>query len=106
MGLVPLLPQQVGGQSYPGEKPHQGRRSAGDGPIGPLALGFHAQVRPSLHEGNFQLPAQHKPFQNLHRGNGRVSTQQRLRSEFALGVPNPESTEWTRMDGVRTVAGG
>ncbi len=50
MGLVPLLPQQVGGQSYPGENSHQGRRSASDGPIGPLALGLHAQVRPSLHE--------------------------------------------------------
>ena len=49
------------------KNPHQGRRSASDGPIGPLALGCHAQVCPSLHEGNFQLPSQHKPFQNLHR---------------------------------------
>ena len=24
----------------------------------------------------------------------------------STGMPNPESTEWTRMDGVRTVAGG
>ena len=55
----------VGRQGDPGEETHQGRSGAGDGPVGPLALGFHSQMSPHLLEGDLQLPAQHKPFQDL-----------------------------------------
>ena len=61
------------------------RIGAGDGAVGPLALGLHAQVSPHFLEGDLQLPAQ---FQNLHRVHGQVSAQQSLCREFALGVPN------------------
>ena len=40
--------QRVGGQSDPGEDSQQDGRGAGDGQVGPLALGFHAQVGPHL----------------------------------------------------------
>ena len=48
----------VSGQGGPGEEPQQDGCGAGDGQIGPLALGFHAQVGSHLLESNFQLPAQ------------------------------------------------
>ena len=59
---------------------------AGDGPVRPLALGLHAQVAPDLLKGNFQLPAQDKPFQDLGRVRCRVGAQQGLGVEGALGV--------------------
>ena len=43
-----------------------------------LALGLHAQMRSHFLEGDLQLPAQHKPFQNLRRFHGPVSAQQSL----------------------------
>ena len=42
-------------------------------------------MRSHLLEGDLQLPAQHKPFQNLRRVHGQVSAQQSLCDEFALG---------------------
>ena len=68
------------------------RRGAGDGPVGPLTLGFHSQMRPHLLEGDLQLPAQHKPFQDLCRSHCRVGTEQRLGVEFAFGVSNQYPT--------------
>ena len=66
---------------------------AGDGVIRPLALGLHAQMRSHFLEGDLQLPAQHKPFQNLRRFHGQVSAQQSLCGEFALGVPNQDPAQ-------------
>ena len=40
---------------------------AGNGQVGPLALGLHAQVGAHLLKGDLQLPAQDKPFQDLGR---------------------------------------
>ena len=57
--------QRVGGQGGPGKEAQQDRRGAGDGPVGPLALGLHAQVGPHLLKGDLQLLAQDKPFQDL-----------------------------------------
>ena len=57
--------QGVGGQGGPGEETQQDGRGAGDGQVRPLALGLHAQMGPDLMEGDFQLPAQDKPFQDL-----------------------------------------
>ena len=53
-------------------------------------------MRSHLLEGNLQLPAQHKPFENLHRFHGQVSAQQSLCGEFALGVPNQDPAQGHR----------
>ena len=86
--------QRVGGQCGPGEEPQQDRRGAGDGQVGPLALGLHAQVGPHLLKepapylirGDLQLPAQDKPFQDLGRVRRWVGAQQGLGGEGALGI--------------------
>ena len=59
---------------------------AGDGEIGPLALCLHTQMGSYLVEGDLQLPAQYKPFQDLGRVRRRVGTEQGLSGEGALGV--------------------
>ena len=58
----------------------------GDGEIGPLALCLHTQMGSYLVEGDLQLPAQYKPFQDLGRVRRRVGTEQGLSGEGALGV--------------------
>ena len=90
------MPQQMGCQGGPGEESHQDWRSTSDGLIRPLALGLHAQMRPHLLEGDLQLPAQHKPFQDLRRIRRRIGAEQGLGSEFALGVPNQDPTQGYR----------
>ena len=78
--------QRVSGQGGPGKDTNQDRSSAGDGLVRPLVLGLHAQMGPHLLEINFQLPAQHKPSQDLGRVRRRVGTEQSLRGEGAPGV--------------------
>ena len=88
--------QRVGGQGDPGEDSQQDGRGAGDGQVGPLALGFQAQVGPHLLKGNFQLPAQDKPFQDLGRVRRGVGAQQGLGGEGALGISDqhPADADW------------
>ena len=45
-GLPVGVMQQVGRLCDPGEEPHHDRCGAGDGPVGPLTLGFHSQTHP------------------------------------------------------------
>ena len=78
--------QRVGGQGDPGKESQQDRRGAGDGQVGPLALGLHAQMGPHLLKSDLQLPAQHEPFQDLRRVCRRVGAQQGLGREGALWV--------------------
>ena len=64
--------QSVGGQGGPGEETKQDGGGAGDGEVGPLALGLHAQMgarfleepAPYLIRGDLQLPTQDKPLQD------------------------------------------
>ena len=58
----------------------------GDGPVRPLALGLYSQVGPHLLKSDLQLPAKHKPFQDLGRVRCRAGAQQGLGSEGLLGV--------------------
>ena len=68
------------------KSPSRAGRGAGDGEIGPLALCLHTQMGSYLVEGDLQLPAQYKPFQDLGRVRRRVGTEQGLSGEGALGV--------------------
>ena len=82
--------QDVGGQGGPGEEAQQYGRGAGDGQVGPLTLGLHTQVGPDFLEepapylirGDFQLPTQDKPLEDL----GWVGAEQCLGIEGALGI--------------------
>ena len=96
LGHGVLFLQPVSGQGGPGEEPQQDGCGAGDGQIGPLALGFHAQVGSHLLESNFQLPAQDEPFQDLGRVRRWVGAQQGLGGEGALGISDqhPADEDW------------
>ena len=62
--------QGVGGPGGPGKEPQQDGSGAGDGPVGPLALGLHAQMGPRFLKGDLSArggPAQEKPFNDLDR---------------------------------------
>ena len=48
-----------------GEQRQQGRRGAGDGFVGPLALGLDAEVAPNLFERHFNRPAPDEPAQDV-----------------------------------------
>src|SRR5690349_4536233 len=50
-----------------GEQAEQGGGGAGDGLIGPLALGLDAEVATDLGEGDFGAPAASKPAQDIKR---------------------------------------
>ena len=82
--------QRVGGQGGPRKETQQGGGGTGDGRVGPLALGLDAQVGAHLLKGDLQLPAQDKPFQDLGRIRRRVSTEQSLGVEGALGVSDQD----------------
>ena len=81
----PLLLQRVGGQDGKGEEAQQYGRGAGDGKVGPLALGLHTEVGAHLLKGDFQLPAQDKPFQDLGWVRRRISAEQSLGSKAPWG---------------------
>ena len=85
MGRGSLLPQQVSRRGDPGEEPQQYGRGAGDGQVGLLALGLHAQMGPHLLKGDPQLPAQHRPFLDPHRVHGQVGARQTLCGESPWG---------------------
>ena len=68
------------------KSPSRAGRGTGDGEIRPLALCLHTQMGSYLVEGDLQLPAQYKPFQDLGRVRRRVGTEQGLSGEGALGV--------------------
>ena len=92
--------QLVGGQGYPGEEAQQDWRGAGDGPVGPLALGLHTQVGADFSEGYFQLPTQHKPLDDLDGIGVGVGAEQGLGLEPGLGVADQHPA-----DGYRRLAG-
>ena len=67
--------QQMRCQGHPGEKTEEDWRGPGDSPVRPLALGFDSQVSAYFLEGHFQLPAQHKPLDDLGGRHVEVGTQ-------------------------------
>ncbi len=78
LGYGMIFLQSMGGQSASGEEARQDGRGAGDGQAGPLALGFHARMGASFLEGDFELPTQHKPLEDLGRVRRRAGAEQGL----------------------------
>ena len=70
-----------GQESDEREQPEQAWRCAGDGEVGPLALGLDTEMRPGLLKGHLHLPAPDEPTQDLFGRPIRISAQQALRLE-------------------------
>ena len=91
-----VLLQHMGCKGHPGEETEEGWRSPGNGQVGPLTLRFYSQVSTHLLESYFQLPAQHKPFNNLGGSNVEVGTQQRLWPKLTQGITDQDPTNGHR----------
>src|SRR5258706_16395755 len=76
-----------------GKQTQQGRRGAGNSLVGPLALGFHAQMFTGMAKGGFHLPAALKENEDVKRVHARVGGQERLRVEFASHIPNEDEAD-------------
>lgn len=59
----------------------------------PLPLRFNAQMCSRFLKGDFQLPAQYKPFHDLLCRHMRVGTQQRLWLELSRRVSDQDPTD-------------
>lgn len=68
----------MGEQSDQRKESQQGWRSAQNRQVRPLALGFDAETGARFLKGDFQLPAQNRPFHNLRRLNSAISAEERL----------------------------
>ena len=64
-----------------GEQAEQGRRGAGDGLVGPLALGLNAEVAADLGERDLDAPATNEPAQDVERLGLEIGAQEGLRAD-------------------------
>ena len=69
-----------------GEQAEQGGGGAGDGLIGPLALGFDAEVATDLGEGDLHAPAANEPAQDIEWICREIGAQKGLWAELILAV--------------------
>src|SRR3954463_2856729 len=69
-----------------GEQRQQGRRGAGDGLVGPLALSFNTEVAPNLFERYLDRPAPDEPAQDVQGVGLLIGAQERLRIVFTFDV--------------------
>src|SRR5258707_1719576 len=76
-----------------GKQSQQGRRGAGNSLVGPLALGFHAQMFTGMAKGGFHLPAALKENEDVKRVQARVGGQERLRVEFASHITDEDEAD-------------
>src|SRR4051794_37945652 len=88
-----------------GEQAEQGGGGAGDGLIGPLALGLDAEVATDLGEGNLGAPATNEPAQDVERIGGEIGAQKRLRAELILAVAHQHIADRDVMAGMRPDGG-
>ena len=70
-----------------GEQAQQDRGYAGNGWVGPLPLGFQAQMGTGLLKRHLDRPAHHDPVQDLLRGGVQIGTEERGIRQFPLRVP-------------------
>src|SRR6185295_14192903 len=69
-----------------GEQAERGGGGAGDGLIGPLALGLDAEVARELGEGDFGAPAASKPAQDIEWICREIGAQEGLRAELIVAI--------------------
>ena len=61
-----------------GEQRQQGRRGAGDGFVGPLALSFDAEMGAGVLEGDLKLPAGDEPLKDINSSGVEIGTEEGL----------------------------
>src|SRR5579863_5985413 len=92
-----MLEQIVRQEGDERKQTHQDRRSAGNGPIRPLALSFDAQVFSDMAKGGFHLPTALEEDQDGERVKGGVGGEQGLRLEFASDIPKEDKANGDRL---------
>ena len=76
----------MGKESHEQKEPQESRCGAEDGRLRPLALRLDPQVFAHRMKGDFHLPAQDKPGQDLERRRLQIGTEQGLGREFASWI--------------------
>src|SRR5712691_8020488 len=76
-----------------GKQSQQGWCGAQDRLVGPLTLGFDAEMRADFLEGNLDLPAAHEPGENVARTGVEVGSEEGLRFEFAFGIADEQPAD-------------
>src|SRR3954451_2128490 len=95
----------IGPERDEGEQAEQGGGGASDGLIGPLALGFDAEVAADLGEGDLGAPAASKPAQDIEWIGGEIGAQEGLRAELALAVAHQHVADRNVVAGMRPDGG-
>src|SRR4051794_7414105 len=85
--------EAVGQQGHDREQAEQAGRGAGDGLVGPLPLGFDAEVVAGFSERDLYLPTLCEPAEDLQRLLRGVGTEQGLWVEAPAGVTQQHPTD-------------
>src|SRR4051794_35072276 len=88
-----------------GEQAEQGGGGAGDGLIGPLALGLDAEVAADLGEGDLHAPAANEPAQDVERIGCEIGAQEGLRAELILAIAHQHVADRDVVAGMRPNGG-
>jgi len=92
-GLASRLGKIVRPECDDGEHAEQDRRGAQDCLIGPLALGFDAEMSAGFLEGDFDLPTADEPGKDVARTGVKIGCQKGLRLELASGIADQEPAD-------------
>src|SRR3954470_3279630 len=88
-----------------GEQAEQSGGGAGDGPIGPLALGFDAEVATDLGKGDLGAPAANEPAQDIEWIGREIGAQEGLRAELIFAVAHQHVADRDTMARMRPDSG-
>ncbi len=78
------------------EQAKQRRGGAHDREVGPLPLGFDAQMGTSFLKGDFHLPARDEPLEDIDGGGVEIGAEEGLRWEFTARIAHqqPANGHW------------
>src|ERR1700681_4286157 len=89
-----------------GKQSEQSWRGAQDRLVGPLTLGFDAEMGADFLEGHFDLPAAHEPGENVARTGVEIGGEESLGFEFAFGVADEQPADPHRRHAAAIPDGG
>src|SRR3974377_1329575 len=76
-----------------GKQSQQSWRGTQDRLVGPLTLGFDAEMGADFLEGDFDLPAAHEPGENVARTGVEIGGEEGLRFEFTFGIAHEQPAD-------------
>ena len=76
------------------EQAEQRRGGAHDREVGPLALGFDAEMGTGFLEGDLELPAGDEPLEDIDRSGVEIGAEEGLRLRVRRADRGPAATEW------------